>query len=150
MTLRNQQALWFLAKLKEQYPNLIREYERLYQFKYDRKQYKGSYTPKGSYLLEKHQLLLKLSESYSLPYRIKRFIPNDFRHFNYRIAEAIFSASFKQQMLGNAWEKMYWAAHHIQNLKQDIKVLAQMNALNSIKGMDQELIEKIHSYLKKY
>lgn len=36
-----------------------------------------------------HKRLFALSQKHQLPYRVKRFIPDDWRKTNYRIAERI-------------------------------------------------------------
>lgn len=149
MTLRDQQALFFLKKIKENFPHLIPEYEKLYQFSYNENQYKGEYVPDENYLLEKHQLLFELSERYEIPYRIKRFIPNDYRAENYRIAEILFQESFYNQMAKwKDWEQLFWAAHDIQNLKSPIRTLAQMGMLDTIKNLSGEVLTKVEKLLK--
>lgn len=148
MTLRDQQGLFFLRKVKEKFPHLISEYEKLYKFTYDENEYVGEYVPDGKYLLEKHQFLFELSEKYEIPFRIKRFIPNDFRGENYQIAEKLFQESFFNQMsTGKNWEHLFWAAHDIQNLKSPIRTLAQMGMLDTIKNVSGEILVKIETLL---
>lgn len=132
MTMRNKQALWFLNRLKEQYPELLSAYEELYQFQYHPEKYEGQYTPAANYKLEKNRFLLKLSKKYELPYRIKRFVPKDFRHYNYRLSERLFAKAYEEQMTGQAWDDLFWAAQAIQNLKEDILTLSRMKLLDTI------------------
>ena len=149
MTLRDQQALWFLNKVNEKYPHLINEYEKLYKFKYDPVKYSGTYTPVGNYLLEKHRILFALSEKYKIPYRITRFIPKDHRAENYQIAEELFQQSFYNQMdSGKNWEDLFWAAHNIQNLDVPIRSLAQMKIMDTIKNVKGDILKKVEQILQ--
>lgn len=132
MTLRNKQALWFLKQLKKQYPDLLPAYENLYQFKYHPEKYEGSYTPGASYKAEKNQLLFALCKKYELPFRIKRFIPKDFRHYNYLLSEKLFTKAYQEQMTDQGWDDLFWAAQAIQNLKEDIFTLNQMKLIDTI------------------
>ena len=149
MTLRDQQALFFLKKIKEKFPHLIPEYEKLYKFTYNENKYRGEYVPDEKYLIEKHQLLFELSKKYEIPFRIKRFIPNDFRGENYKVAEKLFQESFFNQMsTGKNWEHLFWTAHDIQNLKSPIRTLAQMGMLDTIKNMRGDVLEKVKIILE--
>lgn len=147
MTMRDQQALWFLKHLKENYPELIPKYEELYNFKYNPDHYNGSYTPNASYHLKKNKLLFKLCEKYNLNYRINRYIPHDYRKMNYRVAENLLNESYEQQMFGKKWNNLFWAGQNIQNLTEPINEIAERNELDKIRNVYGDIKNKIENYL---
>lgn len=138
MTMRDDQAKWFLQHLSKRYPELIERYEELYQFKYKPDSYEGNYEPKKGYIIKIHKRFFALCEKYQIPYRIKRFIPHDFREKNYLIAQQLLNEAYKLQMLGKHWSKLYWAGEHIQNLKESIVDIARRNELHKIRGVNEE------------
>jgi DNA repair photolyase len=148
MTLRDQQALWFLNRLKRKFPLLVPKYERLYNFSYNPEQYNGRYSPSLEYLLPKHQKLFELCEKHRLPYRIKRYIPNDYRKTNYLIAEELLNESYQGQMLGKAWSNMFWAGQNIQNLSESLEEIWQRNELSKIRNVEGDIKNQIESRLK--
>ena len=148
MTLRDQQALWFLNQLSAQRPDLIPKYEELYQFKYDPKFYAGKYVPKGDYLLEKHKLLFALSDKYEMPFQIPRFIPKDYRKENYQMSEILFKEAFKQQHLAWPWEDKQRIAQHLQLLGEPLRLYHVWNMLGDIFGEKHvEIIKQIQAFL---
>ncbi len=147
VTMRDLQAKWFLKHLNERYPELIEKYEELYDFKYNPESYEGKYTPKTSYHKKINKKMLNLCEKYELPYRVKRFIPQDFRRMNYSIAEKLLNEAYRQQMLGKAWSKKYWAGMNIQNLKESIVAIAKRNELQEIRNVNDEIEEFIRENL---
>lgn len=144
MTMRDLQAKWFLKHLRQKYPELLEKYEELYQFKYNPNSYTGTYEPKKSYTIKIHRKLFALCEKYKLLYRIRRFIPDDFRRKNYIITEKLLSQAYESQMLGEAWSNTFWAGQNIQNLKESIADTAKRNELRKIRNVD----EKIESFVK--
>lgn len=98
MTLRNQQAAWFLSKLQARYPEMYTEYQELYNFTTITPNYDGRYAPRGDYLQEKNTALLKLCNENGLLYRIPRYIPDDWRATNYRIAEQMLNRAYENQI----------------------------------------------------
>ena len=125
MTLRDKQALFFLKKLAHKFPGLLPYYERLYGFTYNPLSYEGNYAPPQKYLIPIQQKLMKLCLEADLPYRIKRYIPKDFREHNYRLAEQMLNQAYEGQMLGEEWQRYFWGGMRLQLLKEDIRVLAQ-------------------------
>jgi hypothetical protein len=143
MTMRDVQAEWFLKHLNAKYPELIEKYEPIYEFKYNPNYYDGTYEPKKDYCLKIHKKLFALCKRYNLSYRIKRFIPNDFRKENYLIAEKLLNKAYRLQMSGKTWNKLYWAGQNIQNLEESIVDIAKGGNLQKIRNVD----EKISSFI---
>jgi DNA repair photolyase len=139
MTMRDLQALWFMKHVKERYPELVEGYEELYKFKYDPESYEGIYAPKRSYQLRINKKLLALCDEYEMPYRIKRFIPDDFRRENYLIAEKILNQAYQLQILGKAWSNTHWAGMNIQNLKESISDVGRRGELKKIRNVNDDI-----------
>ncbi|MEW6621027.1 MAG: radical SAM protein [bacterium] len=100
MTMRDLQAKWFLKHLKERYPELIERYEELYNFKYNPDFYDGDYEPTKDYIINLHKKIFALCEKYKIAYRIKRFIPQDFRKKSYLVAENLLNDAYHRQVCG--------------------------------------------------
>ncbi|MEW6680852.1 MAG: hypothetical protein AB1297_07560 [bacterium] len=149
MTMRDMQAKWFLKHLKEMYPDLLEGYEALYQFKYNPDSYEGTYEPKKNYTLRKNKKLFALCQKHKIPYRIKRFIPNDFRRENYLIAEKLLNKAYELQILGKAWSNTHWAGQNIQNLKESIIDVAKRGDLPKIRNVNAEIEKFIRKELEK-
>jgi DNA repair photolyase len=149
MTMRDNQAKWFLKNLNRDFPNLLPEYEKLYEFEYEEgKEYNGRYLPKRSYLIKIQKQVLALCKRYNIKTRIKRFIPNDYRKLNYIIAEKLLNQAYELQMLGKAWSNLHWAGQNIQNLKESIIEVAKRNELDKIRNVNQEIEEFINNILR--
>ncbi|MCP4420328.1 MAG: hypothetical protein GY805_27295, partial [Chloroflexi bacterium] len=147
MTLRNRQADWFLHHLQAGQPDVYQEYAHLYGFTPNAQTYDGGYGPTGDYLLAQHKRLFALSKKHQFPNRIKRFIPDDWRKNNYRIAERMLNVSFERQMLGNSWKTLFWAAQNIQNLKEPLEAVAARDELTSIKNVNGRIKARIEAIL---
>ncbi len=145
MTMRDNQALWYLNHLKQKYPELIRKYEELYQFQYNPEQYNGTYGADKSYNKIITGKLFDLCKKYDLSYRIKRFIPDDFRKLNYLISEKLLNHAYYLQMTGQIWSNIYWAGMNIQNLKESVADIAIRNELRKIRNVD----SRIETYIMK-
>ncbi|MCP5100746.1 MAG: radical SAM protein [Chloroflexi bacterium] len=151
MTLRNTQANWFLKYLQADHPQLYLKYADLYQFTRHDDAYDGAYVPTGDYLLTQHKRLFALSKTHQIPYKIKRFIPTDWRKTNYIIAERMLNVAFTRQMLGQSYETLFWAAQNIQNLKEPIEAIAargELTTIQNIRGHIKTRIENILSEMR--
>lgn len=139
MTMRDSQALWFMKHLAESFPELVPAYEELYGFRYDPDSYGGSYEPARSYQVRINRTLFGLCERYGMPCRIRRFIPEDFRRDNYRIAEKLLNRAYRRQMLGKAWSNIHWAGMNVQNLAEPIADVAARGELRSIRNVNENI-----------
>jgi len=144
ITIRDLQGKWFLSHLKEIYSELIEKYEDLFNFKYNPDFYNGNYETQRSYSKVVNQQLLDLCREYGMNYRIKRFIPDDFRKVNYIIAEKFLNSAYKKQITGADWKTSFWAGHEIQNMKESIKDIAARDELHLIKNVNKQ----VENYLK--
>ncbi len=143
MTMRDVQAQWFLKHLKQTYPELLGHYEKLYKFQYDLKTYRGTYEVANNYIRQINKEMIRLCAAYRLNYRIKRYIPNDYRGKNYAIAEKLLNESYNLQIQNRPWTKIFWAGQNIQNLKTSVVEIANRNELRKIRNVD----DKIESFI---
>ena len=120
LSMKDQQATWYLKHLAEAYPNLIPAYEKLFNFAYQPDVYTGKPSPHFQYTSRKNDLLRALCEKYDLPCRMPRFIPSDYRKFNYLLAEQMFNEHYLQSIRGEASKEYYELAQNIQQLKLGI------------------------------
>ena len=137
MTLRDNQASWFLKRLSEGFPHLVERYEELYQGKYTSAEgYHGKYEPGKSYLKQIQRKMLELCGENGLNFRLKRYIPEDFRKQNYLMAQKLLDESYLSQMLGKPWTKTFWAGQNINNLGESIENIARRGELRKIRNVD--------------
>ncbi|MHA1359711.1 MAG: radical SAM protein [Candidatus Helarchaeota archaeon] len=143
LTLRDQQATYFLQKLREKYPEIVKKFHRLYR---------GKYIPQDKdYILDISKKMLQFCKKYSVKYRKKRWIPTDFRRVNYLVAQDLADKAYKLQILGKRGDKEWlWAANHINNLTQSIVVLAQKDELETIQNVKGKIKEEVERLIKKY
>jgi DNA repair photolyase len=146
MTMRDMQANWFLKHLQERDRDLIKNYEELYQFKYNPDTYSGQYEPSKKYSTAITRKFLTLAEKYHIPTRIRRYIPHDFRRDNYIIAEKLLNEAYQLQALGKPWSNKFWAGQNIQNLKEPIYSILKRNELQKIRNVNGD----IESFIKEY
>jgi len=148
MTLRDSQASWFMRRLSEELPHLVEEYEELYQAKYTPAEgYRGRYEPGKSYLKRIHRKMLELCKEYQLSFRIKRYIPEDFRKQNYLVTQKLLDESYLCQMLGRPWTKTFWAGQNINNLGESIEDIARRGELRGIRNVDSSIEAYVLSLL---
>lgn len=143
MTMRDRQAVWYLKRLKEEYPDLVEKYLELFDARIDGGEYKGKYGPKGSYAKRINKRMFELCDKYDINYRIKRYIPDDFRRENYLIAEEFLNEAYDQQSTGKPWSNLFWAGQNINNLKEPIRSIAARGELKKIRNVDEALEKRI-------
>jgi len=142
LTMRDKQAAFFLQKVKESYPALVEKYHELYQ---------GNYIPIAKdYMKNIEQKMVQYCRKYSLKYRVKRWIPSDFRRVNYLVAQDLADQAYDLQLQGKRYKTRLWTAHYINNLNQSITVLAQNEQLETIQNVKGTLKEEIGHLIRKY
>jgi DNA repair photolyase len=150
MTMRDNQALWFFKNLEKRYPGLVKKYKELYNAKITpEKGYEGSYGPAKKYGKAIHKKMFELCKKYDISYRIKRFIPDDFRKLNYLIAEEFLNEAFVEQAIGKPYSNLFWAGQNIQNLKESIADIAERGELQGIRNVNEDLEDRINEFLSK-
>jgi DNA repair photolyase len=151
MTMRNDQARWFLTRLKGTRPELLPKYLDLYEATFDPvRGYQGSYGPRSSYLRRIDNLLLRLCEENQLPYRAKRFIPDDFRRTNYLVSEVFLNEAYRSQIEGRPWKNLHWAGMNIGILKESLEDVAERGELGKIRNVNPELERRVLELMERF
>jgi hypothetical protein len=88
-----------------------------------------------------------LCEKYKLAYRIKRYIPYDYRKQNYRIAELLLNQSYENQTTGKSWKNNFWAGMNIQNLKEPIEEIAKRGDLKTVRNVNETIEDFIYNHI---
>jgi len=145
MTMRDSQALWFLGRLREEFgESMTREFLALYDGEITPEgEFRGRYAPKGSYCLRINRKMLGLCEKHGLAFRVRRFIPDDFRRENYLIAEELLNEAYLLQSTGKAWSNLFWAGQNINNLAESIRAIAERRELRKIRNVNEEIEARI-------
>ena len=142
LTLRDDQADFFIKKLREsKYNHIVNPLLNLY------KDQMG--TPKG-YVQKMHQKLLALCQKYDLAVREKRWIPNDYRKWNYKISELLLVKDYMDELTsGKSDKSFYWAGLNLNNLEESIINVYKRGELATLKNFNSKIIEFMEPYLKR-
>jgi DNA repair photolyase len=139
VTLRDNQANYFLNKLKEQRSEIFEEFFN---------RFGPAKKPDEVYYRKKTRKLINLCDKYKIPYRIDRWIPKDYRKVNYEIAQYLLNKAELNKILGKTFTKWFWAGQNIQNLKESIVDIALRNQLESIRSLTPEIIAEITPFIQ--
>ena len=80
---------------------------------------------------------------------MKRFIPDDFRKFNYMIAEELLNEAYELQCSGKPWTNLHWAGQNIQIQNESILNIASRGELKNIRNIDEVLEKRILGFIEK-
>ncbi|MHA2288103.1 MAG: radical SAM protein, partial [Promethearchaeota archaeon] len=134
LTLRDAQADFFVKKLKEsEYNHVVKPLLNLY---------KGQMGPPKDYVNKIHQKLLALCQKYKIAVREKRWIPNDYRKWNYKISELLLIKNYMDELkFGKSNRSFYWAGLTLNNLDESIIDVYKRGKLASLKNFNSEVRE---------
>jgi len=99
------------------------------------------------YSTEIDSKLIALCKKYDLDLRIKRFIPEDFRKYNYIISEIFLNKTSERQIKNIRRNNLFWAGMNIQNLKESIVDIDERNELQTIRNVNADIEEFIHTFI---
>ena len=140
MSLRDSQAQFFIKKMKDsKYKDRLKDLLGLY---------KGEMHPNNEYVSKINLKMLNLCNKYDLPYRAKRFIPNDYRKYNYIVAKILLDQAYYDQITGKPWSTMQWAGLNLQNLQESILDFYARGELKTLKNFTKKIIEFVEPHLK--
>lgn len=142
LTLRDSQADYFLNKLNNsKYKHIVKPILELF---------KGQIYPPADYVRKLHPKLLSLCEKYNLPIRVKRWIPSDYRQWNYRISEILLNREYEEALkTGKSNKSMMWAGLNLNNLDKSILEVYQRGELSSLPNFNKQVINLVVPYLEK-
>lgn len=141
MTMRDNQAIWFMKVMEKHYPGLVDKIKDLYH---------GRYEADAFYTQRLNMKMVKILKKYNMPFRIKRYIPNDFRKYNYIVSEYLLNIAYLFQIVGDRarYNAFQWAGLNINNLKESILDIAEKGELQKIKNVGKKIENIISSILK--
>ncbi|MFX1420078.1 MAG: radical SAM protein [Promethearchaeota archaeon] len=141
LTMRDSQAQYFLKKLKEsKYKHIIKPLLELY---------KGQIHPPSNYSKKINDKLWKQCQKFKLNVRIKRWIPSDFRKWNYKISELLLNKEYMDWLeTGKSNKTLMWAGLNLNNLEESILDIYKRGELHNLKNFNSEIIEIIEPYLE--
>ena len=142
LTLRDAQADFFIKKLKEsKYNHVAKPILNLY---------KGQIGPPREYVHTMHQKLFDFCQKYDIAVREKRWIPNDYRKWNYKISELLLVKNYLDELtLGKSNKSFYWAGLTLNNLEESIINVYKRGDLAKLRNFNSEVREFVEPYLKK-
>jgi len=141
LTLRDSQAQFFLNKLKQsKYKDVLKPLLELYR---------GEIYPPAKYARKLHSKLFNLCQEYKLDIRIKRWIPNDFRKWNYKISELLLNKEYFESIkFGKSNNTFKWAGLNLNNLKESIINVYTRQELSKLKNFNTKVIQFVEPHLK--
>ncbi len=142
LTMRDSQAVYFVKKLKQsKYNHVVKPLLELY---------KGQMHPPSQYVRKLHLKLLKLSEKYKLSVRVKRWIPSDYRKWNYKISELLLNKEYIDSLkTGKSNKTLMWAGLNLNNLEESILDVYKRDELHTLPNFNTKIIEIVEPILKK-
>ncbi len=142
LTLRDLQAEFFIKKLKNsKYHSIVKPLLELY---------KDHVNAPAEYVKKLHPKLLNSCEKYNLPVREKRWIPKDYRKWNYKISELLLNKVYIDELkTGKSNKTMMWAGLNLNNLEESIIDIYKRGELLKIRNFTKKVIEFVEPYLTK-
>lgn len=141
LTLRDLQAQFFFKKLENsKYRNVIKPLLELF---------KGQIYPPAEYAKKLHRILYSLCKKYDIPVRERRWIPNDYRKWNYKIAEILLNKEYIDMLTsGISNNNLKWAGLNLNNLKESILEVYKRGDLSNLKNFNSQIIQLVEPILE--
>jgi len=143
VTLRDSQKDYFIEKLRgSRYRSIVEPLLELYEKGFASEEYQN-------YVFSINKILLELCRKYGLNIREKRWIPSDYRKWNYIIAEKLLNEEYLRSIQGNPDSTMKWAGLYLNNLEESIIEIYRRDELTSLRNFNSKVIEFVKPYLEK-
>ncbi|MFX1599642.1 MAG: radical SAM protein [Promethearchaeota archaeon] len=142
LTLRNSQAEYFFNKLrKSEFSHVEKLLKNLY---------KGEMHPPAEYCKNVNLKVWKLSQKYGIKLRVKRWIPSDYRKWNYKVSELLLNTEYIDSLqTGKTNRAMMWAGLKLNNLEESILDVYRRGELHTLKNFNSKIMNFIELYLEK-
>ncbi len=142
LTLRDSQAQYFINKLKKsKYTHIVKLLLNLY---------KGQIHPPSDYTKRINTRLWDLCQKCKINIRVKRWIPSDFRKWNYILSEFLLNSEYIDAVkTGKTNKTLMWAGLNLNNLDESILDVYKRGELHTIKNFTPKIIKIVESYLEK-
>jgi hypothetical protein len=105
--------------------------------------------PPRDYVHAMHQKLFAFCQKYDIAVREKRWIPNDYRKWNYKISELLLVKNYIDELtLEKSNKSFYWAGLMLNNLDESIIDVYKRGELATIKNFNSNVIEFEETYIE--
>ncbi len=140
LTLRDSQEAFFLKKLRNsKYRDAAQPILDLYRGRTNFNEYRRVLDTK----------ILNLCRKYNLKIRAKRWIPKDYRKWNYKISELLLNKYYLDSLKGKPNKTMMWAGLYLNNLEESIIDVYKRGDLSKVKNFNSKIREFVEPYLSK-
>jgi DNA repair photolyase len=140
LTLRDSQEAFFIKELRNsKYKSIAQPLLDLYHER----------TNLNDYHLKLNLKLLNLSRKYNLNVRAKRWIPRDYRKWNYKISELLLNKSYVDSIQGKSYKTMMWAGLNLNNLDKSILDVYKKGELLTLDNFNPKIEKFVEPYLSK-
>ena len=142
LTLRDSQAEYFFNKLRNsKYAHVEKLLKNLY---------KGEMHPPAEYCKNINTKVWKLSQKYGIKLRVKRWLPSDYRKWNYKVSELLLNAEYIDSLqTGKSNRSMMWAGLNLNNLDESILDVYRRGELHTLKNFNSKIMNIVEPYLEK-
>ena len=142
LTLRDSQAEYFFNKLRNsKYAHVEKLLKNLY---------KGEMHPPTDYCKKINFKVWKLSQKYDIKVRVKRWIPSDYRKWNYKLSEILLNKEYVDSLqTGKSNRSMMWAGLNLNNLEESILDVYRRGELHTLKNFNSKIMNFVEPYLEK-
>ncbi len=142
LTMRDLQAEYFIKKLKDsKYKNIVHPLLDLY---------KGQIYPPADYAQKMYPILLSYCDKYKISIRVKRWIPSDYRKWNYKISELLLNKEYIDAIkTGKSNKTMMWAGLNLNNLEESILDVYKRGELLKLKNFNEKIVEFVKPFIEK-
>ena len=92
---------------------------------------------------------MALCQKYDIAVREKRWIPKDFRKWNYKISELLLVKDYLDELkLGKSNKSFYWAGMMLNNLEESIINIYKRGDLAKLRNFNSKVREFVEPYLR--
>jgi len=140
LTLRDSQKEFFLKKLRNsKYRDVTQPILDLY---HGRSNF-------HDYQLNLNSKILSLCRKYNIDVRAKRWIPKDYRKWNYKISEILLNKYYMDSLKGKPYKTMLWAGLNLNNLDESILDVYKRGELSKLDNFNSRIRDFVEPYLIK-
>jgi DNA repair photolyase len=140
LTLRDSQEKFFIKKLRNsKYRNVVKPILDLYHGRLNFHDYQ----------LKLNAKLLQLCRKYNINVRAKRWIPKDYRKWNYKISELLLNKYYMDSLKGKPYKAMLWAGLNLNNLDKSILDVYKRGDLSKLDNFNSRIRDFVEPYLSK-
>lgn len=145
VTLRDSQGLFFMKKLRKYCEN----HGKMDLFN----NFSLNFGPSGKhpqdYYSAKNQQILQICDQFHIPTMIPRWIPSDFRKYNYMAAECLLRELNRLKMRGKNNMNLFWAAQNLHNLPDSLGNIVARKELSKYLKLTPQIRQIVGPFIKK-